>query len=280
MGQSWSHIDNNQIDNNGLLMSDKYIPEEVISQILIQYVDYKSLVNCQVVCKHWNNLIQDYIWRRKSELIVGQSLCLITDMSWIVYYQICHKKPFNRNLIKNYSGKDNLDDWLFICQGREGWTVEKPPISGVLEIPKEAQFDDKQCCFVTASHNSVKRQVIHLDNTGLSSEFFDNYHPLIEIGEWYTCSTDRPANYKCSVRLLGERNKTLDTFFFNGTISEEKKCTWQHVSFEFKNYGPGLRKIFFQHGGRDKFGLNGSKMAGASITINVHYDHLLSSMTN
>ena len=42
------------------------------------------------------------------------------------------------------------------------------------------------------------------------------------------------------------------------------------VTHEFKNYGPGLAKIIFRHGGRDDVwwaGLYGSKMAGASVRV-------------
>lgn len=47
-----------------------------------------------------------------------------------------------------------------------------------------------------------------------------------------------------------------------------------HFQFEseFKNYGKGLRKILFGHGGQDKVGWAGhygSKMAGACITLEI-----------
>lgn len=44
------------------------------------------------------------------------------------------------------------------------------------------------------------------------------------------------------------------------------------MSHEFKNYGPGLRKISFYHGGADKLfwaGHYGSKMAGACVYVKI-----------
>ncbi|XP_044006038.1 F-box only protein 44-like [Aphidius gifuensis] len=256
-------------NNNGLLICDKYIPEELLSKILIYFVDYKSLLNCQLVCKHWKYLIHNYIWRRKSELIVGQSLCSITDIPWIVYYQIIHKNPFNKNLIKNHSGQEQLKHWKVILQGGDKWIVEEPPI-GVPELPSEAQFDDKQRCFVTSYSPCIKRQAISLVSQGFLPEILDNYQLSIDIGEWYSCRSDCLASYKCSIRLLDDKNKTIDTFNFDHTMTGNTQNIWHHMSHEFKNFGPGLRKIVFQHEGKDQqswAGHYGSKMTGAYAII-------------
>lgn len=281
MGQILGHVDNNkerieydENNNNGLIMCDKYIPEELISQLLINYVDYKSLLKCQIVCKHWKYLIQNYVWRKKSELIVGQSLNSIKDVSWKVYYKICHKKPFNKNLIKNHSGKEGLKYWRIIGQGGDDWIVEEPPL-GVPDLPKEAQFDNKQRCFVTSYITCTKHQIVQLVPEGLSPEFLDKYQPSIEIGEWYGCRWDCPAFYKCSIHLLDKRNNIIDSFNFEDTILDESQNIWHHVSHEFKNYGPGLRSIIFQHEGRDNrywAGHYGSKMTGAYVIVKVVED--------
>lgn len=258
------------LSSNGFKMCDKYIPEEIISQLFINYVDYKTLLSCQAVCISWNYLIKNYIWRKKSELIVDQPSNLIKDLSWKVYYQLCHKTPFGKNLIQNHSGKYHLDDWLIICNGNMDWTVEQLPVH-VAELPKNDQLNDMQHCFVSSSDNSVKRQIIYLESVGLLPEYLDNYQPLITIGEWYMSSSGAEATYRLIVRLIDKKNKDLDCFDFKRTIYPQEN-SWQHVSHEFKNYGQGLRKIIFQHEGRGRYiwtERGGCKMAGASITINI-----------
>lgn len=47
------------------------------------------------------------------------------------------------------------------------------------------------------------------------------------------------------------------------------------MEYEFKNYGPGLRKIIFGHGGQDKVcwgGHYGSKMSGACVLLELPFN--------
>lgn len=112
--------------NDGFIFCDKYIPEEVLPDILCYCVDYKSLCSCQLVCKNWQNLIQDYLWRKKAELTVHHALPADENAPWTMYYLICHKKPFYKNLMKNHSGEIKLKkdtNWVIKSEGGDGWKI-------------------------------------------------------------------------------------------------------------------------------------------------------------
>ena len=167
--------------NNGLIMGEKFIPEELLSEILC-LVDHKSLTKCQLVCKCWNVLIQSYIWRKKAERILGHSLPLDDNAPWTMYYFLCDKKPFFKNLIKNHSGHQKLNEWLIYNNGGNGWKVETPPI-GIQELPDDPVFDKKKKkkCFVTSFNKCWKYQVIDLIAEGFTEYLLDNLKPTIKV---------------------------------------------------------------------------------------------------
>ncbi|KAG8039142.1 hypothetical protein G9C98_003449, partial [Cotesia typhae] len=229
-------------ENNGLMLADKYIPEELIGELLC-YVDHKSLLNCQLVCRRWKDLIREYVFRKKAEMTFGQSLKCLNNCEdpWKIYYKICKNNPFERNLLKNHSGQDGLKKhWVITRQGGDHWKIESPPV-GVPPLPEDPVFDGSNSCFV---------------------------------GEWYSCRWDCPAKYDCIVSLLDKNDKELDVYVFRDNLEDDndKQNKWLHFTHEFKNYGPGVRKVLFQHSGKDNLfwaGHYGSKMAGASVIVKV-----------
>ncbi|XP_076244678.1 F-box only protein 6 isoform X2 [Calliopsis andreniformis] len=258
-------------ENNGLILCNTYLPEELLAEIFC-YVTDKSLLNCQLVCKRWKNLIQSYVWRKKAEITFGRLFLWDQDVPWHEYYLISKKKPFERNLVKNHSGEEGVEKyWDSIDEGGIPWKVENPPI-GVPPLPSdEPLFNGKQFCFVTSYLLCPKVQTINLKTEGLSPYILDHFQPPIVVSEWYSCRWDCPATYECKVQLIGQDNKILDSFeFFNGSEENEKRHTWLKVTHEFINYGPGLTKILFYHGGVDGLfwaGHYGSKMAGACVYV-------------
>ncbi|XP_012278029.1 F-box only protein 6 isoform X2 [Orussus abietinus] len=256
--------------DNGLIMGQMYIPEELLSEILF-YVDPDSLLNCKLVCKRWNVLIQTYIWRKKAEAIVNGPLPLGKDIPWYVYYAICAKKSFERNLLKNHSGQYGNKHWKILSDGGNCWKVECPPV-GVPDLPDDPVFEKKQHCFVTSYDHCTKEQTVDLIAEGLSSHLLDSLQPPIVVSEWYASRWDCPAVYECSARLLGEDKSILDSFQFHDIIETEKQNKWLHMSHEFRNYGSGVRKVSFYHGGMDRMfwaGHYGSKMAGACVLVKI-----------
>lgn len=170
--------------NNGYIFNDEhYIPEELLLDILSYYVDYKTLRNCQLVCKQWNLHMKSYVWRKKAELMLKHTLPLDEDTPWTSYYSICQKQPFNKNLIKNHSGQKNLSsdrDWTIISDGGDGWTVESPP-AGVPPLPEDPVFNGINCCFVTSYGKCWKQQIVDLVKEGLSEYVLDNWQPPIKV---------------------------------------------------------------------------------------------------
>lgn len=268
-----------EMENNGLILSDKYIPEELLAEFLC-YVDNETLLDCQLVCVRWKNLIRRYVWRKKAEMTFNHSQTLDTSMPWKEYYLIAKKKPFERNLIKNHSGQFGVQSHWEICKnGGDNWKVENPPVGTPLLPTKHVPvFEGQQYCFVTSYRNCIKVQTIDLEKEGLTSHILDALQPTIEVSEWYSSRWDCPARYELLVWLLKDDDKVISTFHFLDDIEGEKQYKWLHVSHEFKEYGPGLKKISFYHGGMDNSfwaGHYGSKMAGACVYVKIpkNVDH-------
>lgn len=255
---------------NGLVICNTYLPEELLTEVLC-YVDYKSLLMCQLVCKRWNAIICDYVWRKKVEMRIGRSLPPDQNMTWQMYYLMYKKNPFGRNLIKNHSGAQGAKEhWQIICDEGDHWTIESPPI-GIPPLPSnDPILEGKQCCFVTSYGSCTKSQIINLEAEGLAPYVLDALQPPILFSEWYGCRWDCAAAYACTVVLLGNNEIPIDSFKIRRLLTGDDQNKWHLVSHEFRNYGPGLRQIRFEHGGRDlQFwaGHYGSKMAGAGVYI-------------
>lgn len=99
--------------DNGLILNEIFIPIELIQPIFC-HVDEKTLLNCQLVCKRWNEIITNYVWRKKAEIKTGHRFSSNTVLEWKDFYLICVKNLFGRNLLKNPSGADGLKYWKFV----------------------------------------------------------------------------------------------------------------------------------------------------------------------
>ncbi|XP_011501762.1 PREDICTED: F-box only protein 2-like [Ceratosolen solmsi marchali] len=257
--------------NNGLIVNDKYIPEELLSTILC-YIDHKTLVSCQIVCKRWNFLIKSYVWRKKAEITLGHALPVDESTMWAKYYFICDKKPFYKNLIINNITTLFPNNWTILNFGGNGWAVECPPI-GVPPLPEDPIFNGENACFVTSYNKCLKVQVINLIEQGFSKYLLDNLQPIIKVSEYYSCRWDCPAVYNCTVQLLKEKLDSEELFAsynYKKLLEHGDQNKWFKFEHEFRDYGKGLRSIKFIHGGQDTrywSGHYGSKMAGASVIL-------------
>lgn len=246
-----SRVKFNEQSYNGMLFNDIPIPEELISRLFVYYVDPNSLLNCQLVCKQWNMIITDYVWRQKAAISTHHHFVADDPYDWKEYY-IVHTKS-DKNLVKNHSGAKNRNNWIIERNGGEGWVIERPP-SGTPHLPEEPDFEKGQHCFVTSYDTCEKRQTINLINEGFSDKMLDNLQPTIEVlwiilnikfsqwrkisfyvcsnqvSEWYSCRFDCPANYNLTVRLYNSNNEILDTFKFSDTLSDERQNVWHKVN--------------------------------------------------
>ncbi|XP_044590470.1 uncharacterized protein LOC123269036 isoform X2 [Cotesia glomerata] len=156
-GLQWQGISFKKDKNNGLILSDKYIPMELI-EILFCYLDHKSLQICQLVCRKWKNLIREYIYSKKVEIISGQSLHYLGSLKipWEQYYKIYKKNPFEQNLMMNQKEAQLLRIMDYSSNNNSG------------------PYDRK-----------ARKCVINLFKEGLPTFFMDYFQPTIEVQQSY-----------------------------------------------------------------------------------------------
>ncbi|KAG5306683.1 FBX6 protein, partial [Acromyrmex charruanus] len=256
--------------DNGLVLCDKYLPVEILIEIFC-YVDCKTLMNCQLVCKRWK-MLMNYVWHKKTEQTLAKPFPWNDKIPWSVFYFACTKKPYERNLLRNHSGTEGMHHWDLGSNGGDQWRIEEPPV-GVPKLPQtEPMFKDRQICFTTSYQRCSKMQDIYLTDEGIHPYILDTYQPPIVVSEWYSCRWDCPAKYQLEVKLIGVDEEQMDKFKFEDILEGEKQNRWLQVSHVFENYGTGLRVISFEHSGRDRLywaGHYGSKMAGACVSVKI-----------
>ncbi|XP_024887232.1 F-box only protein 6-like isoform X1 [Temnothorax curvispinosus] len=284
MGQFCATLSSSRVmfdeeDNNGLVLCDKYLPAEVLIEIFC-HADCKTLLRCQLVCKRWKMLI-NHVWHKKTERTLGKPFLWDDKMPWTVYYLACTKKPYERNLVKNHSGAESLRHWDTTVPWdrtygwlvtESPWMVAEPPV-GMPQLPQtEPLFKDRQICFTTTHKNCKKVQVIILRDEGIHSYILDTYQPPIEVSEWYGCRLECPAEYQLRVTLYRKDETIMDQFLFRDVIKRKKRNQWLKITHVFKNYGPGLKGITFEHSGNDRATgvwrkYNNGSIAGAYVCV-------------
>ncbi|KAL0994851.1 hypothetical protein UPYG_G00128070 [Umbra pygmaea] len=178
----------------------------------------------------------------------------------------------SRNLLKNTSGTEDLKFWDVTSNGGDGWKVEKLPIEcGFITDNGEDKY------FVTSFELCLKKQVIDLQAEGYSTHDLDA-QPAVTVKDWYSgwFSGSKGAwcgcIYHLTVQLLDGNKKVLQEFKPEPVTldAEHEYMSWREVSHTFSNYGPGLRYISFEHGGKDtKFwkGSYGVRVTRSSVTL-------------
>ncbi|XP_066999154.2 F-box only protein 44 isoform X2 [Anabrus simplex] len=253
---------------NGLFLDGKCIPEDILG-ILLSYLDSDSLLKCRLVCQIWKQVIDTDVWRLKinnETYRLLQTCAARTKYPWIIYFWICKRNPFWRNLLKNHCGQDDQEHWTIITSGGNGWQVEDPP-TGADALPRELGYTS---CFATSYHSCSKEQLIDLYSEGCPPYIMDNLQPCIEVSEWYTGRFDCGSIYELRVALLNAKEDEVADYSVRKTIKQWEGRQWKKVVHKFYNYGPGVRYIRFYHGGIDTqfwAGHYGSKMSGACVKI-------------
>lgn len=181
MSEAHSSFTEESIDlsDNGLILNEKLIPVELIQRILC-YVDGSTLLKCQFVCKRWNEIIMDYVWRRKAEIKTGYKIPTKTGLKSKDFYSICTNDLFGRNLVKNHSGEKRFEHWRINMNRGDRWHIECPP-SGAPPLPKEFEFEDEQCCFATSYMECCKQYTIDLIEEGFTANILDHFQPPIVV---------------------------------------------------------------------------------------------------
>ncbi|XP_018354326.1 PREDICTED: F-box only protein 6-like isoform X1 [Trachymyrmex septentrionalis] len=246
-----SHMMFDVKDCNGLVLCNKFLPVEVLTKIF-SYVDYKTMLNCLLVCKHWQMLIY-YVWYTKINQIMDKPFPLDDNMPWSVLYLTCKKKPYGRNLLKNHSGAEGIGHWTGL-----NWFIKTN------NYPCKV----KRSFCLTESENvqyNPRTQNIDLKEEGIHPYIIDIYRPTIQVSEWINCRADSSSvSYKLTVELIDIHNKQVEKFYTSYDIKKEEQNKWLQFSHTFEGYGVGVRKISFKYGE-----LKGLKMSRTCVSVKI-----------
>jgi len=151
--------------------------------------------------------------------------------------------------------------------GGDEWKVEDLSRDQRKEFPN----DQVKKYFVTSYYTCLKSQVVDLKAEGYWEELMDTTRPDIKVKDWFAARPDCGSKYQLCVQLLSSAHAPLGTFQPDpATIQQKSDAKWREVSHTFSNYPPGVRYIWFQHGGVDTHywaGWYGPRVTNSSITI-------------
>ncbi|XP_058804214.1 F-box only protein 44-like [Phymastichus coffea] len=265
-----------QIENietsNGLILETSYIPEELLIEILL-YVDCRQLVLCHLVCKQWNKIIKESVWRKKAEINYGRLLFINQKLPWSAYFFISNKKLFQRNLLESTNNKVSYakDEFESIHINVKD---NSHPIN-VLPFPEDPLFKKNINC-IKVVHDDIisarRKFSIDLIQEGFTNYILDILEPIIEVSEWYyTTQEHEEAEFECSIKLLNSsnvydgNNRVMRVYHFHKRMNKaDLRGKWFKFTHVFKNYGPGIRRIKFYDGGHHNI-----IMTGASVMMTV-----------
>ncbi|NP_001088554.1 F-box protein 6 S homeolog [Xenopus laevis] len=241
------------------------LPEDALLYILT-LVPATDLIRYRHVCTVWRNLIDSpTLWKTKC-LRMGyiSKDCKKSPHDWKIFYHIWNLK---RNLLQNPHAEDSFNSWTIEQNGGNLWKVEDLP--GDCGEP----FPDHQIkkYFVTSYEECKKSQLIQLKRMGYQDKLIDIVQPDIVIEDWYAPRWDCGSTYEIVVQLLSKHKKILKEFRPNVVRMESQSdAQWKQMKYIFHNYGPGVRYIYFQHGGHDTqfwAGWYGVRVTNSSVTI-------------
>ncbi|XP_077303310.1 F-box only protein 6-like [Lithobates pipiens] len=172
------------------------------------------------------------------------------------------------NLIKNPCALEGFKYWTIDENGGNKWKIEDLPGGAGQNFPNPSLSK----YFVTSYQTCKKSQIIDLKKEGYTAEIMDKAQPPIIVTDWYASRMDCSCQYELLVRLLSEDKKTLQEFRPQPAKLPEGDGQWHYATHIFSNYGPGVRYISFQHGGKDtKFwaGWYGVRVTNSSITVDI-----------
>ncbi|KAM4736732.1 uncharacterized protein FYW61_004397 [Anableps anableps] len=236
------------------------IPLDILEEIYLNLPAHLVVCVCRLVCHYWKDVADsESLWRercRREGYAVRESSKSPSD--WRLFYFMCKKR---KNLIKNPRGEDELRGWRILRNGGDGWRIERPMAP---HPNKEIQTN-----FVTSFHMCTKSQLIDLVEEGYSQALLDEVQPHIRVSDWYAPRCD--CEYNMSVKLL-HRNKSVSQEFSPGTLHlcEQDNQRWKQMIHVFKDYGPGVRYVYFEHGGKDSVywaGWYGIRLTETSIEL-------------
>ncbi|XP_042296616.1 F-box only protein 27 [Sceloporus undulatus] len=244
----------------------KLLPDELL-ELILSWVPSRTLVRrCRLVCRKWRDLIdRPTIWKLQWERDPSKKATLeaakhCPPMDWC---RVGVLQPFGRNLIKNPCGKEQFRHWE-VQHGGDKWKVE--------DNRGHVEGAEAQSCFVSSFLWCAKSQVIDLLKEGFWEELLDTYQPDIFISDWWCAREDCGYIYKIQVSLLAaDRTSVIAIFAVEpDPIPRWNDSKYQQISHVFRNYGPGVRYVYFKHAGRDSqywAGHYGARVTNSTVLV-------------
>ncbi len=154
----------------------------------------------------------------------------------------------SENGIVNPSAANGLNGWTIGLNGGSGWATE-------------GGF------FKTSFSTCTKSQVVTLTSLGVTESYLDTA-PAITISDDYIgWESNYNDTYSLTVELRGASNNVIASYT-TGNITTSSSL--QTASHTFTGYGPGVRKVYFSHGGVDIewwLGNFGAAMTNAQVRV-------------
>ncbi len=152
------------------------------------------------------------------------------------------------NVLQNGSSQNGFSDWTIISQSGDGWDA-----TGLEFL---TSYGD--CPELTSTHRMS--QLVDLVAAGYSEAFLDGA-PSIAIGETVRslalnalCApAEATDNYHVRYELRDASQSVIASFLIGSPAAPAQiGLTPEQISHVFSAYGPGVRYVYFEHGGSDK----------------------------
>ncbi|XP_075046317.1 F-box only protein 44 [Mixophyes fleayi] len=242
------------------------VPDGALVEILSSVPGRDLILRCRPVCSLWRDIIDSHtLWKTKCQQDgYFSKQCTKYPPSWRMFYFLNLMK---RNLLKNPCAEDGFEFWDKIEDRGDKWKVERLPG----EHGKPLLDEKVKNYFVTSYGLCMKSQIIDLKAEGYYEEWMDVMQPAIVIKDWYAARHDCGCKYKLVVQLLSKDNIVIQEFQPEPiVIPQWSDAKWSQMEYTFTNYGPGVRYILFQHGGKDTqfwAGWYGIRVTNSSVTM-------------
>jgi len=176
-----------------------------------------------------------------------------------------------QNLLTNPGAETgDMSGWTIIEDGGNGWGIW-----GVDTTDYEGPYEGNHC-FLTSYDWCKRSQEIDMLAKGYTEAQLDSA-PTVKVEEWFG-----PANQYCrgmyylNVELRDKDHKTIAYWnsgkHNNTTWRGNGAANWDRLSHDFSGYGPGLRYIYWEDGGKAEkvwAGYYGAKLDAASLTTSL-----------
>lgn len=259
------------------------LPNELFLMIL-RFVPPMDLIrNGRLVCKYWLELMDSSeFWRRMCQLdgvpypqeIGAQDSN--ADSCALDFRSIYLKRPFHRNLVKNWNAADGFNHWTITGNDGDGFAVE-PNNCSYSNPVSSIGVSGCSNCWATSFGWCEKFQTIDLLVEGCTRETLDQLKPTIKISEWTAARFDCGSQYFVHVTLESSEGKVLDIFKSERYVDQWENMSWIKVSHQFCNYPSGVRFVKVVHGGKDRQfwkGHYGPKITATCVMVSLENCHL------